>query len=146
MPGLGDRPAAAALTPPPLSNAPSDAPTLQHSTPAPGWSPLSSAASSISAFVQLRPGFVFGERYEILRVLGQGGMGAVYQARDRELDRIIALKVIRPELATDPAILARFKQELILARNITHKNVVRIYDLGEAERDSLHHHGIRGRR
>jgi serine/threonine protein kinase/tetratricopeptide (TPR) repeat protein len=132
MPGLGDRPAAAALTPPPLSNAPSDALTLQHSTPAPGWSPLSSAASSISAFVQLQPGFVFGERYEILRVLGQGGMGAVYQARDRELDRIIALKVIRPELATDPAILARFKQELILARNITHKNVVRIYDLGEA--------------
>jgi len=101
---------------------------MQH-TPA---APISSgAASSISAFVQLQPGFVFGGRYEILRVLGQGGMGAVYQARDRELDRIIALKVIRPELATDPAILARFKQELILARNITHKNVVRIYDLGE---------------
>jgi tetratricopeptide (TPR) repeat protein len=60
-------------------------------------------------------------------------MGAVYQARDRELDRFVALKVIRPELATDPAILQRFKQELILARNITHKNVVRIYDLGEAE-------------
>jgi len=60
-------------------------------------------------------------------------MGAVYKARDRELDRLIALKVIRPELATDPAILARFKQELILSRNITHKNVVRIFDLGEAE-------------
>jgi len=57
----------------------------------------------------------------------------VYKARDRELDRLIALKVIRPELATDPAILARFKQELILSRNITHKNVVRIFDLGEAE-------------
>jgi tetratricopeptide (TPR) repeat protein/predicted Ser/Thr protein kinase len=66
-------------------------------------------------------------------VLGQGGMGAVYKARDRELDRLIALKVIRPELATDPAILQRFKQELILSRNITHKNVVRIFDLGEAD-------------
>jgi tetratricopeptide (TPR) repeat protein/TolB-like protein/predicted Ser/Thr protein kinase len=137
MPGLGDRSAAAAQTPPPLSNAPSDAPTMQHNTPIPGYSPpplsgTSAAASSISAFISLQPGSVFGERYEILRVLGQGGMGAVYQARDRELDRIIALKVIRPELATDPAILARFKQELILARNITHKNVVRIYDLGEA--------------
>jgi serine/threonine protein kinase/Flp pilus assembly protein TadD len=76
---------------------------------------------------------LFGGRYEILGVLGQGGMGAVYKARDRELDRMIALKVIRPELATDPAILARFKQELILSRNITHKNVVRIFDLGEAE-------------
>jgi len=76
---------------------------------------------------------LFGGRYEILGVLGQGGMGAVYKARDRELDRLIALKVIRPELATDPAILQRFKQELILARNITHKNVVRIYDLSEAD-------------
>ena len=98
-------------------------------------SPLSSAGmiSSIAAFHTLQPGVLFGERYEILGVLGQGGMGAVYKARDRELDRLIALKVIRPELATDPAILQRFKQELILARNITHKNVVRIYDLGEAE-------------
>src|SRR5581483_8766861 len=69
----------------------------------------------------------------ILRVLGQGGMGAVYQARDQELERIIALKVIRPELASNPTILQRFKQELILARHVTHKNVIRIYHLGEAE-------------
>ena len=129
--GMGHGAGAAAQTPPPASNAPSDASTMQHAPVSPP--PVSSgAASSISAFVQLQPGFVFGGRYEILHVLGQGGMGAVYQARDRELDRIIALKVIRPELATDPAILARFKQELILARNITHKNVVRIYDLGES--------------
>ena len=60
-------------------------------------------------------------------------MGAVYLARDQELDRIIALKVIRPELAGNPAILQRFKQELILARNVTHRNVVRIFDLGEAD-------------
>jgi len=145
MPGTsrpGDRAAAAAQTPPPLSKTlPSDADTLPHSSPIPGASaampyvfqPLSGGQDSISAFHSLQPGVVFGGRYEILRVLGQGGMGAVYQARDRELDRLIALKVIRPELATDPAILQRFKQELILARNITHKNVVRIYDLGEAE-------------
>jgi serine/threonine protein kinase/tetratricopeptide (TPR) repeat protein len=79
------------------------------------------------------PGTLLGARYQVLRILGQGGMGAVYQARDQELDRIIALKVIRPELASNPDILARFKQELILSRNITHKNVVRIFDLGEAE-------------
>ncbi len=60
-------------------------------------------------------------------------MGAVYQARDQELDRVIALKVIRPELASNPSILQRFKQELILSRHVTHKNVVRIYDMGEAE-------------
>ncbi len=57
----------------------------------------------------------------------------MYQARDQELDRIIALKVIRPELASNPSILQRFKQELILSRNVTHKNVVRIFDLGEAD-------------
>jgi tetratricopeptide (TPR) repeat protein/TolB-like protein/predicted Ser/Thr protein kinase len=144
MPGArppGDVVGAGALTPPPLSNAPlSDAPTLPQGTPFPDASPALPYArpappstSDISAFQGLQPGALFGGRYEILSVLGQGGMGAVYKARDRELDRLIALKVIRPELATDPAILQRFKQELILARNITHKNVVRIYDLGEAD-------------
>lgn len=79
------------------------------------------------------PGTLLGARYQILKILGQGGMGAVYQARDQERDRIIALKVIRPDLAADPSILQRFKQELILARHVTHKNVVRIFDLGEAD-------------
>ncbi len=60
-------------------------------------------------------------------------MGAVYKAADRELDRFVALKVIRPELASNPSILARFKQELLLAHQVTHRNVIRIYDLGEAE-------------
>jgi serine/threonine protein kinase/tetratricopeptide (TPR) repeat protein len=60
-------------------------------------------------------------------------MGAVYKARDREVDRLVGLKVIRPELAGHPDVLRRFKQELILARQVTHKNVIRIFDLGEAE-------------
>jgi serine/threonine protein kinase/tetratricopeptide (TPR) repeat protein len=81
----------------------------------------------------LTVGKVLGGRYEILEKLGEGGMGAVYKARDHEVDRLVALKVIRPELAANPEILQRFKQELVLARQITHKNVVRIYDLGEAE-------------
>ncbi len=76
---------------------------------------------------------MLGGRYEILQTIGEGGMGAVYKARDRELDRFVALKVIRPELASDPSILARFKQELLLAHQVTHRNVIRIYDLGEAE-------------
>jgi eukaryotic-like serine/threonine-protein kinase len=86
----------------------------------------------VSAAV-LQPGDVLGGRYEILQLLGEGGMGAVYKARDRELDRFIALKLIRPELAASPAILARFKQELLLAHQVTHKNVIRIYDLSEAD-------------
>lgn len=63
-------------------------------------------------------------------MLGEGGMGAVYKARDRELDRLVALKVVRRDLAGQASILQRFKQELILARKITHRNVVRIFDLG----------------
>ncbi len=80
----------------------------------------------------LSPGTMLGDRYEILKMLGEGGMGAVYKAMDRELDRIVALKVIRSELADKPEILQRFKQELILARLVTHRNVIRIFDLGVA--------------
>jgi tetratricopeptide (TPR) repeat protein/predicted Ser/Thr protein kinase len=78
-------------------------------------------------------GAILAERYEILALLGQGGMGAVYKARDTELDRLVALKLIRPELASNPEILRRFKQELILAREVTHRNVIRIFDLGQAK-------------
>jgi eukaryotic-like serine/threonine-protein kinase len=83
--------------------------------------------------VGFAPGAIIAGRYEILRALGEGGMGTVYKATDRELDRTVALKTIRPELAANPAIIKRFKQELILARQVTHRNVVRIYDLGEAD-------------
>jgi tetratricopeptide (TPR) repeat protein/predicted Ser/Thr protein kinase len=81
----------------------------------------------------LEPGAVLGERYEIVHLLGEGGMGAVYKARDRELDRFVALKLVRPELAANPAMIARFKRELLLSHQVTHKNVIRIYDLGDAD-------------
>lgn len=93
-----------------------------------------SGAGAVSMEVSasgVQPGNVLAGRYEILQLLGEGGMGAVYKARDRELDRLVALKVIRPELTGRPEILQRFKQELILARQVTHKNVNRIFDLGE---------------
>jgi tetratricopeptide (TPR) repeat protein/predicted Ser/Thr protein kinase len=94
------------------------------------WSPPSGSDPFPGPSPQaIKIGTVLANRYEILRRIGEGGMGAVYQARDRELNRVVALKVIRPSLATDPEILERFKQELILARQITHKNVIRIYDL-----------------
>jgi serine/threonine protein kinase/predicted Zn-dependent protease len=81
----------------------------------------------------LQPGTVLGNRYQIIQILGEGGMGAVYKARDVELDRVIALKVIRPELASNREILQRFKQELILARQVTDRNVIRIFDFGDAD-------------
>ena len=91
-------------------------------------SPLPAAASD-----ELAPGTLLAGRYEILELLGRGGMGAVYKAHDKELDRLVALKLIRPELARNPEILRRFKQELILARQVTHKNVIRIFDLGQSD-------------
>src|SRR5271166_1937171 len=81
----------------------------------------------------LEVGTVLGGRYQIQQLLGMGGMGAVYKAHDLEVDRTVGLKVIRPDLAGNPAILARFKQELVLARQVTHRNIIRIYDLNEAD-------------
>src|ERR1700746_2617461 len=81
----------------------------------------------------LQTGDVLGGRYEILQLLGEGGMGAVYKAMDREVDRTVALKLIRPELASNRNTLARFKQELLTAHQVTHKNVIRIYDIAEAD-------------
>ena len=83
----------------------------------------------------LMPGQNFGERYHIVRLLGLGGMGAVYQAWDTELGVVVAVKVIRPggDPAAAQALERRFKQELLLARQVTHPNVVRIHDLGEIQ-------------
>jgi len=109
--------------------------------PTVGVAPSSLSGSDAPTMAEIPPGStpvlsankILGGRYEILQMLGEGGMGAVYKARDNEVDRMVGLKVIRPELAANPEILRRFKQELVLAREITHKNVVRIYDLGESE-------------
>ena len=83
----------------------------------------------------LQPGQKFGTRYTILKKLGAGGMGAVYQAWDESLGIAVALKVIRLETTSSPEdtrqLEARFKRELLLARQVTHPNVVRIHDLGE---------------
>jgi TolB-like protein len=82
-------------------------------------------------------GQLFAGRYRIERILGTGGMGAVYRAQDQELNVPVALKVIRAEILADPAMgrdfERRFKQELLLARQVTHQNVLRIHDLGESD-------------
>src|SRR6266853_2917969 len=99
-------------------------------TPVPGKPRLSDIFPKKN---QLQPGDVLGGRFEILQVLGEGGMGTVYKAVDREVDHAVALKLIRPDLAAHPAILARFKQELLTARQVTHRNVIRIHDLSEVD-------------
>ena len=83
----------------------------------------------------LATGRVFAGRYDIQEELGAGGMGVVYRAFDREVGETVALKAIRPDVRDyDPTLLDRFKQELRLARRITHRNVVRTFDLGEVDR------------
>lgn len=77
------------------------------------------------------PGENFGERYQIIEEIGQGGMGRVFKAKDLELDTIVALKMIKPQFSSDPDIVNRFKRELLLAREILHEHVIRIHDLGE---------------
>jgi eukaryotic-like serine/threonine-protein kinase len=84
--------------------------------------------------LQAPPAFQTGEhvagRYRIVRFLARGGMGEVYAAEDLELHETVALKTVRPEIATDGRAVERFKREIQLARKVTHPNVCRIFDLG----------------
>src|ERR1035437_5229261 len=82
--------------------------------------------------VPISPGAVLPERYEILGELGRGGMGIVYKARDRETGEVMALKILKPEIAADLRIIERFKNELLLAHRITHHNVARLYEFHRA--------------
>jgi len=80
----------------------------------------------------LTRGTVFAGRYEILEALGTGGMGSVYRVYDRKLEEEVALKLIKPEIAANRKAIDRFKNELKVARKITHKSVCKMYDLGES--------------
>ena len=82
----------------------------------------------------LMEGEILGKRYRIVRHIGAGGMGDVYEAWDLSLESRVALKTVRPEFARDEAIVERFKREVHLARQVTHQNVCRVYDLGLMER------------
>jgi serine/threonine-protein kinase len=77
-------------------------------------------------------GTTLAGRYDVIDLLGEGGMGEVYRARDRELDELVALKLLRPDVAGLPAWLDRFRNEVRLARRVTHRNVARTFELGES--------------
>jgi serine/threonine-protein kinase len=98
-----------------------------------GSVPLSveSQAAPSAAAASTPARHVFAGRYEILGLVGAGGMGTVYRARDAELDEIVALKLLRREVVDQPGMLDRFRQEVKLARRVTHRNVARTYDIGE---------------
>src|SRR5271163_2385782 len=92
------------------------------------------ALSSAAANPSLSPAAIaaLGVRYEILGEAGHGSMGNVYKARDRETGETVALKLLKPEIASDQAMMDRFKNELLFARKITHKNVCRVYEFNRA--------------
>jgi len=80
---------------------------------------------------ELTRGTVFASRYEIIEELGKGGMGKVYRVEDKKIKEEVALKLIKPDVASDKKTIERFSNELKMARKIAHRNVCRMYDLGE---------------
>ncbi len=80
----------------------------------------------------IKPGNRLGS-YEIISLLGAGGMGEVYKAKDLKLGRDVAIKVLREDFASDPERLRRFEQEARAASSLNHPNIVTIYDIGEHE-------------
>jgi serine/threonine protein kinase/Tfp pilus assembly protein PilF len=80
---------------------------------------------------ELAPGLLFAKRYRVIEELGMGGMGRVYRVLDSKLSEEIGLKLVRPEIASDRAVIERFSDELKLARQVVHRNVARMFDLNE---------------
>jgi len=107
-----------------------DAPT--RIAPTSGTAPAP-AAREHATLAEISPGKVIGDRFEILSTLGAGGMGIVYKVRDRELDDLVALKMLKRDVWGDRELLERLKSELKLARKITHPNVLRTFDFGDVD-------------
>jgi serine/threonine protein kinase/Tfp pilus assembly protein PilF len=82
---------------------------------------------------ELTTGSTFAGRYQVIEELGHGGMGRVYKVFDTKIKEKVALKLIKPEIASDKEVIERFGNELRLARNISQRNVCRMFDMGEAE-------------
>lgn len=101
--------------------------------PQPGEARASETETFVGPPPELQRGELFAGRYEVIEELGSGGMGKVYKVYDKKIQDTVALKLIRPELACRPKTLERFREEIRLARKITHKNVCRMHDLNEEE-------------
>ena len=113
----------------PSSPADSHVPTSRPGDPASSF-----ATETMRAPVhELTTGSTFAGRYQVIEELGRGGMGRVYKVHDTELNEKIALKLLRPELAADPETVERFRNELKTARQVAHKNVCRMFDIGRSE-------------
>ena len=99
--------------------------------------PIGATATGVYAQLNLAPGTVLADRFRIESTLGMGGMGVVYRATDLTLDVPVALKLLRPELAQRADAFERFRDELLLARQVSHPHVVRIHDLARHDQHWL---------
>lgn len=92
-------------------------------------SPLGGETGAAPSERRYQPGAILGRRYRIIRFLGAGGMGEVYEGEDLELGGRVAIKTVLPLVAADPAMAIRFRREIQIARKVTHPNVCRVFDL-----------------
>jgi Protein kinase domain len=122
--------------PPTLVQADGQAPAARRASNATPPSPRHVAADEPPDQTNFVPGAVLAGRYRIVGLLGRGGMGEVYRADDLKLGQPVALKLLPERLAGDGAALARFHREVRVARQVSHPNVCRVFDIGEA--DGLH--------
>jgi len=93
--------------------------------------PVAPTKTMLTPFEDLSRGMLFAGRYEVIEELGKGGMGKVYRVYDQKINEIVALKLIKPEIGFNEKAVERFKNELKIARKISHRHVCRLYDLGE---------------
>src|SRR5689334_5214537 len=89
------------------------------------------ACAKCGGELELPAGTLISGRYEIRRFIGDGGMGTVYLAQDRDLDEAIAIKFLRNEFIRTPTLAKRFRSEIKLARRVSHRNVCKIFDYGQ---------------
>jgi serine/threonine-protein kinase len=94
---------------------------------------VTQTATYLASPRELTVGGTFAGRYQVTEELGKGGMGRVYKAYDTEIREYVALKVLNPEIAADESVVERFRNELKLARRVSHRNVCRMFDLGRVE-------------
>lgn len=115
--------------------------TIEVGTPAPqsrkqlsaSGRKTSSSSGSLLTEGRFLPGRLLAERYRIVALLGKGGMGEVYRADDLTLGQPVALKFLPEEATQDEAMLERFRNEVRIARRVSHPNVCRVYDVGEVD-------------
>src|SRR5258706_12899713 len=115
-----------------------DATRRLESNKSPADKPREKEARSLSSFdsiddARIVPGTMLAERYRIVGLLGKGGMAEVYRPDDLKLGQPVALKLLPDHLLSDGAALARFHREVRVARQVSHKNVCRVYDIGEVD-------------